>query len=648
MARKRKADKTFSQPENKKATKYDIEETFNDSEDEFYAGRDKVLLDETADSKRRRRLVEQEKDLQPSDEEVLGYEDTDEEEDLSEENIEDGEDNEDDYQKLNARSKGGRKATDGDASGDEESEEENWGTNRADYYNADVIETEADALDEEIEARRLHQKQLKNMTEADFGFDEDAWTEQKKETKKGRSITEKLPEAQIPENATEQQKVDILKSRYPELQPLAEDFERLQKVKQELDAEVAFTERKVKEGVSFSKGLPVAIKRNALTAYLATISMYFAIMSSTITKELGSQTITAMPPIQLHEHAIIQSLTRARQIWDRVEHVEIAEPLPSDPIPVRSLPKNRVQEHEDLRDGIEEEASFVKSQKKKSAKEPLRDLASKKAAIPKDDSTVTKKKKSKSKPASKFNDAALQALMSATNRNAAATSEESDIGEEQPLTATEAAEKQRKRKSLRFYTSQIAAKANKRGHASRDAGGDDDLPYKERARDRVERLNREAVARGHAKGDADLDDEPATGAEPTGRQTTSDGEVRYDINDQYYDNLLDAQAQKKADKKAKAEAYAEAAKQGAEVYEEETVGADGKRAITYAIAKNKGLAPKRKKEVRNPRVKKRKKFDEKMKKLGSIRQVYKGGEGRGGYGGELTGIKTNVVKSIKL
>jgi len=37
-----------------------------------------------------------------------------------------------------------------------------------------------------------------------------------------------------------------------------------------------------------------------------------------------------------------------------------------------------------------------------------------------------------------------------------------------------------------------------------------------------------------------------------------------------------------------------------------------------------------------------------MKKLGSVRQVYKGGEGRGGYGGELTGIKTNVVKSIKL
>jgi hypothetical protein len=75
---------------------------------------------------------------------------------------------------------------------------------------------------------------------------------------------------------------------------------------------------------------------------------------------------------------------------------------------------------------------------------------------------------------------------------------------------------------------------------------------------------------------------------------------------------------------------------------------DEKRAIGYTIEKNKGLAPRRKKEVRNPRVKKRMKFEEKKKKLGSVRQVYKGGEERGGYGGEKTGIKSGLVKSIKL
>jgi U3 small nucleolar RNA-associated protein 3 len=57
---------------------------------------------------------------------------------------------------------------------------------------------------------------------------------------------------------------------------------------------------------------------------------------------------------------------------------------------------------------------------------------------------------------------------------------------------------------------------------------------------------------------------------------------------------------------------------------------------------------KRKKEVRNPRVKKRMKFEEKKKKLASMKAVYKGGEEMGGYGGEKTGIKTGLVKSIKL
>jgi U3 small nucleolar RNA-associated protein 3 len=47
-------------------------------------------------------------------------------------------------------------------------------------------------------------------------------------------------------------------------------------------------------------------------------------------------------------------------------------------------------------------------------------------------------------------------------------------------------------------------------------------------------------------------------------------------------------------------------------------------------------------------VKKRMKFEEKQKKLKSIKAVYKGGEGRGGYQGEMSGIKTDLVKSVKL
>jgi U3 small nucleolar RNA-associated protein 3 len=47
-------------------------------------------------------------------------------------------------------------------------------------------------------------------------------------------------------------------------------------------------------------------------------------------------------------------------------------------------------------------------------------------------------------------------------------------------------------------------------------------------------------------------------------------------------------------------------------------------------------------------VKKKLKFEAKKKKLKSMKPVYGGGEGRGGYQGELTGIKTGLVRSTKL
>lgn len=43
--------------------------------------------------------------------------------------------------------------------------------------------------------------------------------------------------------------------------------------------------------------------------------------------------------------------------------------------------------------------------------------------------------------------------------------------------------------------------------------------------------------------------------------------------------------------------------------EEKANNLNEKRAITYEMAKNKGLTPKRRKELRNPRVKNRKKYE---------------------------------------
>ncbi|XP_050729753.1 something about silencing protein 10-like isoform X2 [Eriocheir sinensis] len=79
---------------------------------------------------------------------------------------------------------------------------------------------------------------------------------------------------------------------------------------------------------------------------------------------------------------------------------------------------------------------------------------------------------------------------------------------------------------------------------------------------------------------------------------------------------------------------------------EEAMDPEGRRAITYQIAKNKGLTPSRKKEQRNPRVKYRKKYQTKLKKRkGQVRLVRKEVKR---YEGEVSGIKAHTIKSIKI
>ncbi|XP_066241939.1 something about silencing protein 10 [Saccopteryx leptura] len=73
---------------------------------------------------------------------------------------------------------------------------------------------------------------------------------------------------------------------------------------------------------------------------------------------------------------------------------------------------------------------------------------------------------------------------------------------------------------------------------------------------------------------------------------------------------------------------------------------NAKRAITYQIAKNRGLTPRRKKIDRNPRVKHREKFRRaKIRRRGQVREVRREVQR---YSGELSGIRAGVKKSIKL
>ena len=598
-----------------------------DSDDEFHLNRDKVLLDEEPETKRRRRWQEREEFLEPSDEEVLDY---------SEEEVED-EDAGAHSQRhaANGIASDSESSESGDAE-DEDNVELGWGMSKGDIYGADEIETEEQALEEAAEALRLQKKQLQSMTAADYGFDESEWQDggaEKDDINQDLNnvVTEVLPQLQISQDMSSAERLKLLKTRYPEFEPLSKELLSLRDTHAKLVAESQ--ENAVHASTDHYPNL--ITKLRAASAYVGILAMYFALLTSPASAEVES--LIAMPAAQLRDHPVMDSLVKCRELWIR------AEGLPEDSLPTtdnvakeithghtvehQTQPRSRQKQgHPAQKSRAERHADAAKAEADKRKAERLQKteagLAELNALI-----APTNSKRSK--------------RLSSRDINKSANS---DFDEEAALTAHEAAEKEKRKKSLRFYTSQIAQKANKRGVAGRNAGGDDDIPYRERLKDRQARLNAQAERRGqhNANPGADL------GGESDEEDARQARQIRGEEDNDYYDLIASRTARKKSDKAALAEAQRQAALQGGQVMQEAVIGPDGKRKITYAIEKNKGLTPHRKKEVRNPRVKKRKKFDEKKKKLGSIKPVYKGGEGRGGYGGELTGIKKGLVKSTKL
>ncbi|KAJ5180621.1 hypothetical protein N7492_003831 [Penicillium capsulatum] len=640
MGKKRKAGgRPASKADAPARTKFDVEERFDDSEDEFQTGRDKILLEEAPEAKRRRRVAEDEAMFQPSDEEILGYESVDDDED----DLEDGEDfdeNEyDDDDMDQPRDKAG-------ADSEEEEGIGAWGSSKKDLYNADQIETEVDALEEEQEAKRLQQKQLQAMEEADFGFDESEWMDSGKgpegEAEDAGVVTEVLPQLGVTDDMTSDEKLKILKSRYPEFEPLAKDYIDLQSTHEDLQKAASDVPTRTSE-TDESRPPPVAvIKLRALSTYLGTITMYFMLLASSSDQANGN---VPMSPAELRQHPVMGSLVKYRKLWEKVkdlvdEETEEVEPMETNKTAVPKPETTKAQKQ------------LTKTNEAKESKPRKLNKAQRAAAAAQAEAESRRADRLRETEAGL---ADLDNLVTEPTRKRKTKmtktidqDDDSDFGDETALTAREAEEKAKQKRSLRFYTSQLAQKANKRYAAGRDAGGDADIPYRERLKDRQARLNAEAEKRGRQRpdvgqelgGDSDDDDRRVAGELRKGDAGTDD--------DEYYDMVAARTNKRKDDKKARAEAYAQAAREGGEVHMQEEVGPDGKRAITYQIEKNKGLTPKRSKDARNPRVKKRKKYDEKKKKLGSIRQIYKGGEGRGGYGGELTGIKKNLVKSVKL
>ena len=79
--------------------------------------------------------------------------------------------------------------------------------------------------------------------------------------------------------------------------------------------------------------------------------------------------------------------------------------------------------------------------------------------------------------------------------------------------------------------------------------------------------------------------------------------------------------------------------------EVKSINQDITRNISYDIMKARGIVRKRKKEDKNPRVKKRHQYDKLLKKHKTKVREYQDGKPQDLYSGESQGLRTGLIKS---
>jgi len=130
------------------------------------------------------------------------------------------------------------------------------------------------------------------------------------------------------------------------------------------------------------------------------------------------------------------------------------------------------------------------------------------------------------------------------------SSENDAFGDAMVLGTADAADKKARRRTLRFHTSKIESASARRQGARLAFGGDDDVPYRERRKEKEARVQREVQARGRGLGGDDLDDtDPASRERATsGADVGEDYESAEENADGYYSLI---RRQKREDKETK-------------------------------------------------------------------------------------------------
>ncbi|KDQ21628.1 hypothetical protein BOTBODRAFT_208901 [Botryobasidium botryosum FD-172 SS1] len=640
MVRRRRSSQKGPPPKPKGASKKDAsikawksrDDIPMDEEDLFHAGRDKILLDGQEDG-------DTDDDLN-DEEEVFGLKGIDSEDD----DVDD--DQEDDLPETPATSAAKRKSKDkkstrgprsssSQSSESESEDDERWGSKKSAYYSSNAAllgsdDEEANQL-EEMEARRLQAKSKELITEDDYGLADVDAVEDAVEPEVNPLDDVALDLAPQLLSKDKASLLRHLELTSPETLALAREWE-------DIANEVVKTEQLVSKKMTADPDHPslglIHLYQQTLLTYATTLSFYL---------HLRSTPQYALRPQSLISHPILPRLLTLKQGLSVLQALDFAPRDDSSASDGDSDVewKRSGLEYSELSDLIREQEEDLDLEKtvatpKKEKKKEKKDKSSKKTDKP-------------SKPTKHVFDLVEPELIptkSSSKKTPEIVDVDSAFGDPTSLLHTDASDKDARRRSLRFHTSKIESTSRRRENARAAVGGDDDLPRKDR-RKQKEPL----VVKGRGEGGDDLDvagDVEENGQERKKRvRADDDGDDHSsggEGDDGYYELVKRQKRAKKEEKKAAYEAEREGDRL---IYEEE--GAEGPRAITRAILKNKGLTPRRPKSVRNPRVKKKLRYEKAKRTISSQKSVFKGGlESTGGrYDGEKSGINARVVKSVK-
>ncbi|KAJ2371818.1 something about silencing protein 10, partial [Coemansia sp. RSA 2607] len=218
--------------------------------------------------------------------------------------------------------------------------------------------------------------------------------------------------------------------------------------------------------------------------------------------------------------------------------------------------------------------------------------------------------------------------------------DDGDFGEHERLDTDDAEDKARAVRRLRHHAKRIAQAQTKRA-ARGKLSGDADVAYKPSRAVALQRVDDRAAAAIRQQAGA-FGDDLAMDVDADG--SASDAAASDADADAYYREVAEGAARERAAKDARRQDQWRMMV-AANVAEEAAVDGAAKRGVNYQILKNKGLMPRRTKEQRNPRVKRRMRFEKAKKKLGSA--VVQARVPASSYGGEATGIKTALSRSTR-